>query len=132
MGLRYGLLAALTLVLASAILFEHFNPPREVRLDRREEVPEENRARIVVGGDPLSVPPEPSPEPGIGTVVGRSPGPAGAPPSVPPLAPAPDARSTPAPRASRRVAPSGHAEQVAASGRRAPRTVTSTPTPTIA
>jgi len=89
MGLRYGLLAALTLVLASAILWDHLHPPRESRLDPREEVPVENRARIVVGGAPLPAPPA--------SEAPRSPGPRGVDPEPAPGGSTPATHTVPGP-----------------------------------
>jgi nucleoid-associated protein YgaU len=61
MGLRYGLLAALTLVLASALLWDRLHPPAGNSLFPREEPAREDRAVLVVGGTPR---PEPLPAPG--------------------------------------------------------------------
>ena len=62
MGLRYGLLAALTLVLASALLWDRLHPPRTTALFPRDLPAEDERVRIVVGGEePPPPPPPPSP-----------------------------------------------------------------------
>ena len=61
MGLRYGLLAALTLVLASALLWDRLHPPAGNRLFPRDEPAREDLAVVVVGGAPK---PEPLPRRG--------------------------------------------------------------------
>ena len=61
MGLRYGLLAALTLVLASALLWDRLHPPAGNRLFPRDEPAREDLAVLVVGGAPK---PEPLPAAG--------------------------------------------------------------------
>jgi nucleoid-associated protein YgaU len=66
MGLRYGLLAALTLVLASALVWDRMNPPRENRLQERAAPAPEDTAVLVFGGTPrlLAPPPPPASLPG--------------------------------------------------------------------
>jgi nucleoid-associated protein YgaU len=61
MGLRYGLLAALTLVLASALLWDRLHPPKENRLFPRDEPAAADLALLVVGGRPEPLPPAPRP-----------------------------------------------------------------------
>jgi nucleoid-associated protein YgaU len=59
MGLRYGLLAALTLILASALVWDRLHPPDVNRLASREEPAREDLAVVVVGGKPEGLPPPP-------------------------------------------------------------------------
>ena len=61
MGLRYGLLAALTLILASGLVWDRLHPAREARLDPREEPAREDLAVVVVGGTPVPLAPPPPP-----------------------------------------------------------------------
>ncbi len=63
MGFRYGLLAALTLFLASALLWDRLHPPATNRLFPRDEPDPQDLAVLVVGGTPRPEPlPAPSPE----------------------------------------------------------------------
>jgi len=62
MGLRYGLLAALTLILASALVWDRLHPPDLNRLASREEPAREDLAVVVVGGKPEVLPPPPPAE----------------------------------------------------------------------
>ncbi|MHC4924331.1 MAG: LysM peptidoglycan-binding domain-containing protein [Planctomycetota bacterium] len=68
MGTRYGLLATLTLVLASFLVWDRLHPPQSASLARGTWAERANRARIVIGGDPLPAslrpaPPAPAPVP---------------------------------------------------------------------
>ncbi len=65
-GLRYGLLAALTLVLASALVWDRLHPPAGNRLEPREPPRPADTLLLIVGHDPPPVRP-------------RLPGPAGSP-----------------------------------------------------
>ncbi len=60
MGLRYGLLAVLTLVIASALLWDRSHPPETNRLVTREEPAREDLAVVVLGGKPEPLPPPPA------------------------------------------------------------------------
>ncbi len=75
MGLRYGLLVVLTLVLASALVWDGLHPPGTGRLSPREGPAPEDVAVVVVGGSPLPLPPPPSPSPLPGIPGGDSPAP---------------------------------------------------------
>ena len=62
MGLRYGLLAALTLVLACALLWDRLHPPTPAALFPRDLPAAEDTARVVVGGRPEpAAPGDPAP-----------------------------------------------------------------------
>ena len=55
-GLRYGLLAALTGVLASALVWDRLHPPRSNSLLPRDGGPLRDTARIRIGGSPAAPP----------------------------------------------------------------------------
>ena len=61
MGLRYGLLAALTLVLASALLWDRLHPTAPGRLADRDVPDPADLAVLVVGGTPGPEPAVPAP-----------------------------------------------------------------------
>jgi 5'-nucleotidase len=102
MGARYGLLAALTLVIASFLVWDRLHPPSRGHLSRGSwSEAMTRRARIVVGGSPVLPPPPaeaatPSATPPAaasavpGTAAG-APSPASAPPATPPPGAAPAA-----------------------------------------
>jgi len=69
MGIRYGLLAALTLILASALVWDGLHPPEGNRLSPREEPAREDMAIVVVGGKPVPLPPPPPPGASIPGVI---------------------------------------------------------------
>ena len=68
MGLRYGLLAALTLVLACALLWDRLHPPTTRSLFPRDLPAVQDTARIIVGGTPAPSPPIPTAPSGPGVV----------------------------------------------------------------
>jgi nucleoid-associated protein YgaU len=72
MGLRYGLLAVLTLVIASALAWDRLHPPETNRLFPRDEPSREDLAVVVFGGKPEPLPPPPaSPGTGAPSVAGH-------------------------------------------------------------
>ena len=74
MGIRYGLLAALTLVMACVLFWDRLHPPADARLLSREEPAREDVAVVVVGGRPVPLPPAPSPTASLpGVVVSAEP-----------------------------------------------------------
>jgi len=73
MGLRYGLLAALTLVLASALLWDRLHPSLPGRLADRGAPDPADLAVLVVGGTPG---PEPAPAAPAAPPAVEAPGPA--------------------------------------------------------
>ncbi|HEU4393953.1 MAG TPA: LysM domain-containing protein [Planctomycetota bacterium] len=81
MGLRYGLLAALTLVLASALLWDRLHPTAPGRLADRGAPDPADLAVLVVGGTPGPEPAVPAPP--------APPAPAGTPVSAPGASAAP-------------------------------------------
>jgi nucleoid-associated protein YgaU len=62
MGLRYGLLAVLTLIIASALVWDRLHPPEVNHLFPRDEPAKEDLAVVVLGGKPetLAAPPPPA------------------------------------------------------------------------
>jgi nucleoid-associated protein YgaU len=60
MGLRYGLLAVLTLVIASALAWDRLHPPETNRLFPRDEPSRSDLAVVVLGGRPEPPPPPPA------------------------------------------------------------------------
>ncbi len=88
MGLRTGLLASLTLVLACALLWDRLHPPRTAALFPRDLPASEDTARVIVGGNPAPAPPPapaaPAAAPAAPPAGKAKPAPAGAPPAAMP------------------------------------------------
>ncbi len=83
-GIRYGLLAALTLVLASGLVWDRLHPAVGDRLLRREPHPDRDTVRIRIGG------PQPAPPAGL-------PGGGALAPAPPPLPQGPPPAGDPTP-----------------------------------